>query len=420
MFKKTNLLVYCDNYHFGGSEKLISFLVKNPVIKEHFNITLAYRDNKLYRQSLKKEFANHENKPKLRPVSILSNASFFHKIELLNIKFFFKKIIKIPFYVIEKTGFYDVYNFIIQVFLIKNLSPSIIHINNGGYPGANSCSTMVSASRFMRLNSIIYQINNATYPTKNYLRSYFDKYINDNVNYFITGSKHAKEMLVSHRSFDNIKIIQVNNTILEEAATNTRKNILNELGINQDNFIICNIGFLQKGKGQKYLLEALSHIRDQEPIILEEISLLIVGNGEEEFFLKQYSTNLNLNKHVHFLGYKEESVNYINCCDLFVFPSIAAEDMPLVILSAMNLGRTIIATDLAGIKEEIEDKKSGILISANPETLSQDLANSIIELYHSDNSAMRAKAKERYSRLFSNSAYGKKILDIYKSSIRNR
>lgn len=419
MIKKKNLLVYSDCYKFGGSEKLISLLVKNQVIREHYNITLAYRNHKIYRQSIKKEFVNHENKLILYPVSILSNASFFHKIELLNIKIFFKRIIKIPFYIIEKTGLYNVYNFINQLILIKKISPEIIHINNGGYPGANSCSIMVFASKFMSIKSIIYQINNTTYPTKNPFRNYFDKYINNNVNYFITASKYAKEMLVTQRDFDNDKIVQVNNSILEETVTTTRKNILNELGINQDNFVICNIGFLSKGKGQKYLLEALSHVREKEPLILEKMSLLIVGNGEEDVFLKQYSTYLNLNKYVHFLGYQEQSVNYINCCDLFAFPSVAAEDMPLVILSAMNLGKTILATDFAGIREEIENKKSGVLISANPETLSQDLANSIIELYHSDNSAMRVKAKERYSKLFSNSVYGKKILNVYNSSMKN-
>ena len=115
MIKKKNLLVYSDCYIFGGSEKLISLLVKNQVIREHYNITLAYRNHKIYRQSIKKEFVNHENKLILYPVSILSNASFFHKIELLNIKFFFKRIIKIPFYIIEKTGLYNVYNFINQL-----------------------------------------------------------------------------------------------------------------------------------------------------------------------------------------------------------------------------------------------------------------------------------------------------------------
>lgn len=420
MGNKLKLFIYSDCYIYGGSEKLVSFIIKNKIIQDNCQIIFVFRSHKIYREAIDKEYSQEEKKNILLfPLLILSNSTFFYKINLLKIPSFLKKTIKIPFFIIDKLGFFFIFNLLVQIYPLLKFAPNIVHINNGGYPGARSCNTMVVAAKLMRISTIVYQINNTTFKTKNFIAKYVDRYINNHVNCFITASKHSKEKLIEDRRFDSEKIIQVPNTILEEKVTKSRVDILNELKINETNFVLCNIGFLLKSKGQKYLLEALSLIRVQDPLFFEKISLLFVGSGEEETNLNQYVDFLNLNKQVHFLGYQSQSVNYLNCCDLFVFPSITGEDMPLVILSAMNLGKTILASDFAGIREEIEDNKSGVLISTNTETLSQTLATKIIELYYNGQHLMGQNAKTRYNELFSNAIYGKKVLNIYNSLIKN-
>tara|TARA_R110002050_G_scaffold237905_1_gene374004 strand:+ start:14808 stop:16064 length:1257 start_codon:yes stop_codon:yes gene_type:complete len=411
--RKHKLLIYSDCYIYGGSEKLISFIVKNEIIQDHYQITFVYRNHEIYQKAINKEYNAEERKNILFPVAIASNATFFYKIELLNIPTITKKIIRLPFYVIDKIGIFFIYNFLLQMYVLLKFSPDIVHINNGGYPGASSCSTIVFASKLLRIAPVVYQINNTTFKTKSLFQRYFDSYINKHVNCFITASKHAKEKLVHYRKFDADKIIQVPNTILEEPVTICRENLLNNLKIKPTDFVLCNIGFLSKRKGQIFILEALNLIRIQNPVVFEKIALLLIGDGEEETSLKQYADSFNLNKQVHFLGYQSQPTNYLNSCDLFVFPSIAGEDMPLVILSAMNLGKTILATDFAGIREELEDKVSGIIIPANTDCLAQTLADKIIDLYCSRQNKLGYNAKKRYDKLFSNSIYGKRILDIY-------
>ncbi len=406
-------MIYSDCYIFGGSERLISFIIKNKILLNNCKFIYVFRSHKNYNAGINEEYSKEERKDMLFPVVIASNATLFHKINLLNIPNILKKIFKLPFYIIERLGLFFIFNFLIQAYVLLKFSPDIIHINNGGYPGANSCSTMVFTSSVIKRLPIVYQINNTTQRSKNPLRKYFDKYINNHVSCFITASKHSKEKLVAYRKFSHEKIIQVQNTIREEAVTVSRENILNYMQIKQTDFVLCNIGFLSKRKGQKYLLEAINLIRIQDPILFEKINLLLVGDGEEETSLKEYTDSCNLNKHVHFLGYQSQSVNYLNSCDLFVFPSIAGEDMPLVILSAMNLEKTILATDFAGIREEIEDNKSGVLIPLNTEELAQTLAKKIIELYYNKNCEFGKNAKYRYQQLFSNSIYGQAILNIY-------
>ena len=412
---KPKLLIYSDCYIYGGSEKLISVIVKNKTIQDYYQIIFVFRNHKIYREAIETEYSVNDKNNRLFPVPIASNATFFYKVDLLNIPGVLKKAIKLPFYIIDKFGVYFLYNLFIQTLVLLKYSPDIIHINNGGYPGASSCSTMVFASKLFKELPVIYQINNTTVKPKNLFQIYFDHQINNHVDYFITASKHAREKLINLRGFNSDKIIRVPNTILNEQITITRENLLNELQIKQTDFVLCNIGFLSKRKGQIYLLEALSLIQVQEPDFFENISLLLVGNGEEEINLKQYTENYKLKKHVHFLGYQCQSINYLNSCDLFVFPSIAGEDMPLVVLSAMNLGKQILATDFAGIREEIENNISGILIPLNTENMAQTLANKIIELYSKKQNSLGENAKKRYLQLFSNSIYGKSILDIYNS-----
>ena len=119
--------------------------------------------------------------------------------------------------------------------------------------------------------------------------------------------------------------------------------------------------------------------------------LLIVGSGIDREKLEAIVNEKEMQNHIKFVGYCPDSINYIAASDLFILPSIENEDMPLVILRAMKLGKTIISTDFAGIREEIEDGVSGILLSPNEITLPNDLANAIIQAYNRVSLGQEAK-----------------------------
>jgi len=41
--KREKILIFSDCYIYGGSEKLMAFLLKNPILKENFDLNFAYR-----------------------------------------------------------------------------------------------------------------------------------------------------------------------------------------------------------------------------------------------------------------------------------------------------------------------------------------------------------------------------------------
>ncbi|MEP6681994.1 MAG: hypothetical protein ABJA35_01995, partial [Parafilimonas sp.] len=188
---KIKVLIYSDCHIYGGSERLMSFLLKNKTINEEFDLIYAFRNHKEYKQDLFNDFKNLKINNKAYPLFVLSNGTLFYKLNNSKLPLPVKNIIKLPFWILQTAGVYFLFNFLYFVFFIKKIKPQIIHVNNGGYPGARSCNHFVFAARFSNINSIIYQVNNIAFSTKNFFYITRDKLINKYVKYFITASAKA-------------------------------------------------------------------------------------------------------------------------------------------------------------------------------------------------------------------------------------
>lgn len=406
------VLVFSDCYIYGGSEKLMAFLFKNDILNKNFILSYAYRKHKDYQKGMKNE--DLLNKKNIYPLCLLSNETLFHKINT-SIKInFLRNIIKVPFFIVEKIGLYFIWNLIGLIYILLKTKPDIVHINNGGYPGAKTCNIMVVANYLSVKAKMIYQVNNQARSAGNYFERVYDKFVNENIDFFINASNKAKQQLIEKRNFNSDKILVVNNCVpLPEIKLN-KDQICIELNIPQESFLIVEVAFLSKRKGQKYLIDSLFKLFEKQLISKENVYCAFVGNGEEEEFLKNYIKELDLTSNILLLGYRSNSEDFIAASDLFVLPSISDEDMPLVLLSALGYGKPIIATDFAGISQVIESNKNGILINNNLESLSDDLASQILHLYRDDSlrSYLGINAKEKYTE-FDPTSYGLRLKKIY-------
>jgi PEP-CTERM/exosortase A-associated glycosyltransferase len=129
------------------------------------------------------------------------------------------------------------------------------------------------------------------------------------------------------------------------------------------------IGFL----GSFYAYEGLDLLIDALPLILErvpEVKILLVGGGPQEANLKAQAASLGLADKVVFVGrVPHAEVNrYYDLVDLLAYPRHAMRltDLvtPLKPLEAMAQGRLLIASDVGGHRELIEDGHTGILFRA--------------------------------------------------------
>ena len=115
---------------------------------------------------------------------------------------------------------------------------------------------------------------------------------------------------------------------------------------------------LVKAKGYKYLIEAISLLKDQYPI-----KLYLAGSGEEEINLKNQVKKLRMEDHIIFLGQQNNPYKFMKNCDLYVHPSLW-DGLPTTVIEAMACGCCVISTDCdSGPREIIDHLENGILVS---------------------------------------------------------
>jgi glycosyltransferase involved in cell wall biosynthesis len=119
------------------------------------------------------------------------------------------------------------------------------------------------------------------------------------------------------------------------------------------------IGRLVYGKGVQDLILTFPEIMNES-----KVKLLIIGDGSYKPDLERLAKNVNKGN-ILFEGQKnrQEIAEILSTTDIFVNPSYS-EGLPTSVLEAGAAGLPIVATDVGGTREIIEDGKSGFLVPA--------------------------------------------------------
>jgi colanic acid/amylovoran biosynthesis glycosyltransferase len=131
-------------------------------------------------------------------------------------------------------------------------------------------------------------------------------------------------------------------------------------------FRVVAVGSLEEKKGQRYLIEACSLLQSQG----REIDCRIIGEGQERSNLERLIHELQLEGSVTLLGALNSTqvAAELSEADAFVMPSVVAsngmmEGIPVALMEAMAVGLPVIASEISGIPELVEDNKSGMLVA---------------------------------------------------------
>jgi glycosyltransferase involved in cell wall biosynthesis len=137
-------------------------------------------------------------------------------------------------------------------------------------------------------------------------------------------------------------------------------------------------------KGLSFLIHALKLLLDDG----HGLELRLAGGGPSKEELEQLTKELGLSGHVHFLGYLGEDavIRELQTSDLFVLPSFV-EGLPVSAMEAMAVGVPVIATNIAGTSELIEDGKTGLLVRPSD---AKALANAVVTMMKDFNFRLRA------------------------------
>jgi len=123
--------------------------------------------------------------------------------------------------------------------------------------------------------------------------------------------------------------------------------------------VVGYVGRLSHEKGPDLLIEAFRRASGSHP----QARLLIVGDGPQRPKLELSARDLIDAGRVLFVGEVSDATDYYGVMDVFVLPS-RYEGLPNAVIEAAAAGRAIVAADVGGVREIIQDGKNGCIAPA--------------------------------------------------------
>ena len=131
---------------------------------------------------------------------------------------------------------------------------------------------------------------------------------------------------------------------------------------------IIHIGRFDYQKNHKMLVQVFGDIVKK----YSEIKLILCGTGELEEEIRQKVKEMNISDNVIFCGLVDDVFKLLHEADIFILPSLY-EGFPITIIEAMGTGIPIIATDVGGVRDIIQDGINGLLCKVEKEDIKNKL-----------------------------------------------
>jgi len=192
------------------------------------------------------------------------------------------------------------------------------------------------------------------------------------VDHIIAVSDYLRELLTTEMRVSDQKIsvidMGVNTNLFRSIG---KREARKRLDLPLSDGIVLYVGNLYPLKGCQYLIQAMALIKRPDR------RLMIVGEGPERRRLEVLSDSLGLP--VTFVGAvpKEQVPLWMSAADLLVHPTLS-EGFGLVVLEALSCGLPVVASNVGGIPELINDGVNGYLVEpANVSALAEAMNNSL-------------------------------------------
>ncbi len=215
-----------------------------------------------------------------------------------------------------------------------------------------------------------------------------------------------------HQWLINTVGISANKAILIQNGINTERFNLAKQASEQLRFTI--VARISPVKDHQNLLSAFKLLKMQLPS--EKMpKLAIVGDGQARAKLEQFCLDNKLTS-IEFLGARDDVELILANTDVFILSSIV-EGIPMTILEAMSASTPIIATNVGGIPEVVENGHQGYLVEkSNAEALAQAIKKYIAqpELIAQHGKNARAKVLSKFNEKHMVQAY----LEQYQSLVK--
>ncbi|MFQ5870303.1 MAG: glycosyltransferase [Candidatus Zixiibacteriota bacterium] len=171
--------------------------------------------------------------------------------------------------------------------------------------------------------------------------------------------------------------------------------------------LVAGCGRLSPEKGHSVFLSMATVLQRE----FDNVRFLIVGEGPQEKRLESQGEALIQSRKLILAGFIPNFSQCLPQVDILVNASFS-EGMPNVILEALSFARAVVATDVGGVREIIEDRKTGLLVEAGN---AQILADRVSELLMKPElmSQLGEAGREFVARQHSFTAQAERLKELY-------
>lgn len=204
---------------------------------------------------------------------------------------------------------------------------------------------LASNPYYSTIQKIIYQILHVLIYTFN------------RVDIVLVPSKKGKELLMNETSLFPEPVVYYNGYMNQKTNRDINLTVKNKIQeIKKSKKIIALVGRLEIDKRIDIAIKIFKKVNDK----LQNTHLLIFGSGSLATKLKNSVERLKLKDNINFLGYVKEIEEYYIFFDILLFTS-DWEGMPLTMWEAMANEVPVVAPDVGGFKEIIEENNCGLI-----------------------------------------------------------
>ena len=307
------------------------------------------------------------------------------------------KLIKLP--VSSKNPLIILINTILLIGIILFFKITIVHARSRAPAWSCLFATKLTKRKFVTTFHGTYNFSGKLKKFYNSVMLRSDLIIAGSNFIFSHIKENYSEFLTSQKKF--LVIFRGINVDYFDSSTkleNDEKNLLQKWNINDEKKIILMPGRLTSWKGQELFIEAINLVKIE--LGYEAFHAVILGNDQGRDLYKKKLIRLTeqyrLTNQIKFIDRCEDMALAYKVSDIIVSASIEPEAFGRVAVEAQSMEKLIIASNIGGSNETINDEKTGFLFKSGD---AESLSKKIIRGLTMDETSINLMGKEGRSNI---------------------
>ncbi|HEX8121475.1 MAG TPA: glycosyltransferase [Solirubrobacteraceae bacterium] len=208
-------------------------------------------------------------------------------------------------------------------------------------------------------------------------------------------------------------VVTVRNGIPGRARPGAGAAVRAELGLRPDDLVVTMLAVLRDGKGHDVAIDAVERVRERVP----RIRLLVAGEGPFRPEIERMAARVG--DAVQLVGQRGDVMDVLDATDVLLHPT-RIDALPTALIEAAAAGVPVVATDIGGVPEIVDDAVGGVLVP-NPPTAGP-VAEALSGLLEDParRAEMGAAARRTFEERFTAEGWALRLRALYEEALDRR